>query len=502
LVSSNYCDDDLAYLVGLYVAEGDIPKRSNGKPICVRFSFGEHERHSLAEAVKVIAERMGKRVVIAPVSKSVCTVRIYDADLAYFMEKHAGMYSEHKRLSEDICIHSSKSFKENLLRGMVDGDGCIQKGNKTNKSLRSIEFNTASSVLADQIFMMLVAVGYAPSLYHSMPSQKEKKIDGRLLANLKPMHHVRILDDAGYSRWLGLNSAVTSKSESFIYGGNLFCRVSRVDKRRPKDGERFFDLSVRGDESYVASFLSVHNCTRKRVTGQQEHCSSAKQLADWVNYLRSHPEVKDVIVSGGDPFTMETDKLDELLTAIRSVETVETIRIGTRTPVVMPMRIDDELVTMLRKHHPVWVNTHFNHPQEITPEAVAACAKLADAGIPLGNQSVLLKGINDNPDIMADLCRKLVKMRVRPYYLFACDLVRGVEHFRTPVEVGLHIMESLRGRISGMAIPLFVVDLPGGGGKVPMLPSYVEAEASDSDGITFRNYANERFHYPNPAIVV
>jgi len=257
-----------------------------------------------------------------------------------------------------------------------------------------------------------------------------------------------------------------------------------------------------GDRALVVSTsvcaMYCRHCTRKRVTGQKEHCHGEADVSAWVGYLKAHPEVKDVIVSGGDPFTMETGKLDALLSAIRSVETVETVRIGTRTPVVLPMRIDDELVGMLRRHHPVWVNTHFNHPNEVTPEAVAACAKLADAGIPLGNQSVLLKGVNDDPVVMADLCRRLVRMRVRPYYLFQCDLVRGVEHFRTRISDGLRIMEHLRGRISGMAIPTFVVDLPGGGGKVPVLPDYVVDGEAGGDSVTFRNYRGEISRYDNP----
>lgn len=256
-----------------------------------------------------------------------------------------------------------------------------------------------------------------------------------------------------------------------------------------------------GDRALIVSTsicsMYCRHCTRKRVTGQKEHCSGETDVDRWVSYLRLHPEVKDVIVSGGDPFTMETPKLDRLLTAIRSVGTVEVIRVGTRTPVVLPMRIDQELVSMLRSHHPVWVNTHFNHPNEVTADARRACEMIADAGIPLGNQSVLLKGVNDDPRVMEELCRTLVRMRVRPYYLFQCDLVRGVEHFRTPISTGLAIMEHLRGRVSGMAIPTFVVDAPGGGGKIPLLPDYVESESNG--GVVVRNYKGEKFSYPSPA---
>jgi lysine 2,3-aminomutase len=238
------------------------------------------------------------------------------------------------------------------------------------------------------------------------------------------------------------------------------------------------------------------HCTRKRVAGQTESCLSAIRLAQVTEYLSVHPEIHDVIISGGDPFTMKTDVLERAIRAVRAVPSVEIIRIGTRTPVVLPMRITDELVDMLRKYHPVYVNTHFNHPAELTPDAEAACARLADAGIPLGNQTVLLRGVNDDPLLLADLFRRLVRTRVRPYYLFQCDLVRGVEHFRTPLSKGIEIMEYLRGRLSGLAIPSFVVDAPHGGGKIPLLPNYMVS--SSPTHTVLRNFAGEMASYPEP----
>jgi len=181
---------------------------------------------------------------------------------------------------------------------------------------------------------------------------------------------------------------------------------------------------------------------------------------------------------------------------VRAVPSVEIIRIGTRTLVTMPMRITDELTTMLRKYHPIWVNTHFNHPVEITPEAEAACTKLADAGVPLGNQTVLLRGVNDDAKLLEDLFRKLLRVRVRPYYLFQCDLVRGVEHFRTPLSRGIEIMEYLRGRLSGLGIPAFVVDAPHGGGKIPVLPNYVVS--SSPSHTVLRNFEGALVSYPEP----
>jgi len=244
--------------------------------------------------------------------------------------------------------------------------------------------------------------------------------------------------------------------------------------------------------------MYCRHCTRKRVAGHRESSISANRLRQVVNYLEKHPEIKDVIVSGGDPFTMETIVLDRILSAIRSVSSVEIIRVGTRVPVVMPMRVTEELVTMLKKYHPLYINTHFNHPRELTEESAQACAMLADAGIPLGNQTVLLRGINDNPKVMEELCRGLVRMRVRPYYLFQCDLVRGIEHFRTPLARGIEIMEYLRGRLSGLAIPLFVVDTPYGGGKIPVSPNYIVSMSPTHT--VLRNYEGMFVAYPEPSL--
>ena len=242
--------------------------------------------------------------------------------------------------------------------------------------------------------------------------------------------------------------------------------------------------------------MYCRHCTRKRVAGTRESSISKRRLTQVVEYLLKHPEVSDVIISGGDPLVMGTEQLEMILSHLRQVPTVDVIRIGTRTPVVLPMRITDDLTNMLRKYHPIWINTHFNHPQEITPESAEACRKLVDAGIPMGNQSVLLRGVNDNPKILEQLFRNLVRMRVRPYYLYQCDLVRGVEHFRTPLSKGIEIMEYLRGRVSGIAIPTFVVDAPHGGGKIPILPNYVVSMSPTHTVI--RNFEGMLIAYPEP----
>lgn len=244
--------------------------------------------------------------------------------------------------------------------------------------------------------------------------------------------------------------------------------------------------------------MYCRHCTRKRVAGQRESVISAASLKRITTYLRAHPEVHDVIISGGDPLTLPTSLLEKILSAVRQVPSVDIIRIGTRIPVVLPMRVTSELVAMLRRFHPLYINTHFNHPVEITRDAMNACLQLADAGIPLGNQTVLLRGINDDAPLLAGLFRSLLKMRVRPYYLFQCDLVRGVEHFRTPISRGIEIMEYLRGRLSGLAIPAYVVDTPHGGGKIPLTPHYIVSSSPTHTAL--RNFEGMIVSYPEPVV--
>jgi len=268
------------------------------------------------------------------------------------------------------------------------------------------------------------------------------------------------------------------------------------DEDMPVPGlvHRYADRALVLATSACASYCRY--CTRKRVARQRDATIAAGQLQQIKAYLVAHPGIHDVIVSGGDPLTMPTEALEHVLATIRSVPTVEIIRIGTRCPAVLPMRVTDELVAMLRGYHPLYVNTHFNHPVEVTPQAAEACARLADAGIPVGNQTVLLRGVNDDPRVLEALFRALVRTRVRPYYLFQCDLVRGVEHFRTPLARGIEIMEYLRGRLSGLAIPLFVVDAPHGGGKIPVLPNYVVSVSPTHT--VLRNFEGMLVTYPEP----
>ncbi|MEK7263287.1 MAG: KamA family radical SAM protein [Bacteroidota bacterium] len=235
-------------------------------------------------------------------------------------------------------------------------------------------------------------------------------------------------------------------------------------------------------------------CTRKRKVGDSTKINM-KFLQDGIDYIAAHPEVRDVILSGGDPLMLTDYMLEKVVKALREIPHVEIIRLGTKMPCVLPQRVTKKLCSMLRKYHPIYVNTHFNHPWECTPEAKVACGMLADAGIPIGNQAVLMKGVNDDPDIMLELMRKLLAMRVRPYYIYQADITKGANHFRTPVRVGLEIMDKLRGHTSGLAVPHFVIDAPGGGGKIPLLPQYVVGR--NGDDIILRNFKYDIYTYPD-----
>jgi len=245
--------------------------------------------------------------------------------------------------------------------------------------------------------------------------------------------------------------------------------------------------------------MYCRHCTRRRFTGQKDFHAPKDRIDKAVEYIRNTPGVRDVLLSGGDALLVSDDRLEYIIKELRAIPHVEVIRIGTRAPVVLPMRITDELVNMLKKYHPIWLNTQFNHPKEITKYSKEAIEKLADAGIPLGNQSVLLRGINDCPHIMKELVRQLVKMRVRPYYIYQCDLSMGIEHFRTKISKGIEIMEALRGHISGFAVPTYVVDAPGGGGKIPIMPQYLISQSANK--VVLRNYEGIITTYTEPQYI-
>jgi lysine 2,3-aminomutase len=249
----------------------------------------------------------------------------------------------------------------------------------------------------------------------------------------------------------------------------------------------------------VTGFCSTYcrYCTRSRmVGGNNEHCFNADSLERAIAYLEKTPAVRDVLLSGGDPLTLPDAKLEWILARLRKIPHVEFVRLGTKVPAVLPQRITPALTQLLKRYHPLWMSIHFTHPDELTPEVAKACNRLADAGIPLGSQTVLLSGVNDRVETMKRLVHGLLRMRVRPYYLYQCDPIPGSLHFRTPVERGLEIIQGLRGYTTGYAVPTYVIDSPGGGGKIPLLPEHVVGR--DGDDLLLRNYQGQTYRYPDP----
>lgn len=247
--------------------------------------------------------------------------------------------------------------------------------------------------------------------------------------------------------------------------------------------------------THICSMYCRH-CTRRRIVGDQDAHLSRQQIDNCIEYIQQRQEVRDVLISGGDPLTFSDDQLEYIVKRIREIGHVEIIRIGSRMPVVLPQRITDSLVNMLKKYHPIYLNTHFNHPKEITYEAKTACEKLVDAGIPVGNQTVLLRDVNDCPAIMKKLMHELLMIRVKPYYIYQCDLSRGISHFRTSITKGMEIIENLQGHTSGLAVPTFVVDAPGGGGKIPIMPNHILSQSDRR--FVLRNYEGVITTYTQP----
>lgn len=245
----------------------------------------------------------------------------------------------------------------------------------------------------------------------------------------------------------------------------------------------------------ILDFCSTYcrYCTRSRVVGRGSILPARSRLEKAIEYIKNNPSIRDVLISGGDPLTLSDNRLEWLLIRLRQIPHVEIIRIGTKVPAVLPQRITPNLVKILRKYHPLWMSLHFTHPEECTPEAYRACNMLANAGIPLGSQTVLLKGINDDVPTMKNLMHHLLKMRVRPYYLYQCDLITGSSHFRTSIDKGLEIIQGLRGYTSGYAVPHYVIDAPGGGGKIPLMPDYVTRR--EGHDLLLKNYEDRIFRY-------
>ncbi len=243
--------------------------------------------------------------------------------------------------------------------------------------------------------------------------------------------------------------------------------------------------------------MYCRHCTRRRVAGGHDGMIPANNIRNAIEYIRNTPQIRDVVLSGGDPLTVSNNRLDDILSELREIPHVEIIRIGSRVPVTLPQRIDDDLLDVLKRHQPIWLNTHFNHPKELTEDSITSLTKLVNAGVPLGNQSVLLRGVNDDPYIMKELMHGLVKSRVRPYYIYQCDLSEGISHFRTSVAKGIEIMEFLRGHTSGLCVPTYVIDAPGGGGKIPVMPNYLISQGDNK--VILRNYEGIITRYDEPS---
>ena len=291
------------------------------------------------------------------------------------------------------------------------------------------------------------------------------------------------------------NQYVPTVQELDIHDGIIDSLDEDADSPVPNITHRYPDRVLFLVSPVCASYCRF--CTRRRKVGDPEKIP-LNQYESAFDYIRAHPEIRDIVMSGGDPMMLSDRRLEYLLQNLRAIPHVEIIRIGSRVTSHLPERITTEFCEMVRKYHPVYMNTHFNHPRELTPKVVEALGRLADAGVPLGCQTVLLRGVNDDVGVMKELMQRLLKARVRPYYIYMADQVAGGEHFRTTVQKGLEIVRALRGWTSGLAVPHFVIDSPGGGGKVPLLPEYVE-EITD-DEVVFRNYEGKRFVYKQPRI--
>ena len=299
-----------------------------------------------------------------------------------------------------------------------------------------------------------------------------------------------LIKEPGDPMW---NQYVPTVQELDIVDGVIDSLDEDGDSPVPNITHRYPDRVLFLVSPVCASYCRF--CTRRRKVGDPEKIP-LNQYDSAFEYIAAHPEVRDVILSGGDPMMLSDRRLEYILQKLRAIPHVEIIRLGSRITSHLPERITPEFCEMVKKYHPVYMNTHFDHPSELTPASVAALGRLADAGVPLGCQTVLLRGVNDSPEVMKELMQKLMKARVRPYYIYMADQVAGGEHFRTTVEKGLEIVKALRGWTSGLAVPHFVIDAPGGGGKVPLLPEYVDEITEDE--VVFRNYEGKRFVYKQP----
>ncbi len=310
-------------------------------------------------------------------------------------------------------------------------------------------------------------------------------------------YYMSLIDAEDYHNCPVFKQAFPSPAELDIGGCDMADPLAEdTDSPAPGITHRYPDRVLFLSTGFCSTYCRY--CTRSRMVGEAggDYQFSVSQWDRALAYIEAHPEVRDVLLSGGDPLTIADDKLDYLLGRLRAIKHVEFIRLGSKVPTVLPMRITKSLVKVLRKYHPLWLSIHVTHPAELTPETTESYARLADAGIPLGSQTVLLKGINDSVETMKRLMHGLLMRRVKPYYLYQCDPITGSAHFRTPVEKGIEIIQGLRGHTTGYAVPNFVIDAPGGGGKIPLLPEYVVGR--DGDDLLLRNFEGNVYRYPDP----
>jgi lysine 2,3-aminomutase len=377
-----------------------------------------------------------------------------------------------------------KIFNENqqeIARKISDGSNI--------KNWRDWKWQLKHSIKTIEKFEYLSGIRFTPEMKKKLETTLSK-----FPLSITP-YYLSLIDTDNYSFDPVFRQSFANINELEILNSELKDPLSE-EHDSPVDGitHRYPDRVL----FHVSNICSMYcrHCTRKRKVGDQDYIPSKEQLSKGIEYIREHTEVRDVLLSGGDPLMLPDSYLDWLLSEIGAIDHVEVIRIGTRMPVVLPYRITQSLVDVLKKHQPLWINTHFNHPREITSSSKEALRLLADNGFPLGNQTVLLADVNDCPRIMKHLMHKLVKNRVRPYYLYQCDLSEGLSHFRTPIGKGIEIMENLIGHTSGFAVPTYVIDAPGGGGKIPVMPNYIISWSTNK--VILRNYEGVITTYKEP----
>jgi lysine 2,3-aminomutase len=306
-------------------------------------------------------------------------------------------------------------------------------------------------------------------------------------------YYASLIDFSNPMNPLGL-TMIPSEKELFCHNGEKSDPLAE-EHDMPVDGlvHRYPDRVLLLSTDSCAAYCRY--CTRSHIVAKHDHNAGTQVWYKAIHYISQHPEIRDVLVSGGDFLTYEDNQIEYLLSELRNIPHVEIIRIGTKVPVVLPQRINSSLIKILKRYHPLLMSIHFTHPDELTPEVKQACERLSNAGIPLGSQTVLLRNINDNPETMKKLFQKLLTFRVRPYYLYQCDPIPGSEHFRTPVSKGIEIIENLRGHTSGYAVPHYVIDAPGGGGKIPLIPDYYKGK--ENGEVVLRNFENNTYRYPD-----